>query len=153
MPFFTVHSYGITGETVQDLLTRLPNIEQEVASVDIILIMVGVNNVIDDDYTFIDQLRKIIIRLRSSYPTADIIVNSLPPIEIELLVENAIDHLNQDIEVISRQTGCCYLSNFAKTEDKGVNIFQEDGIHLTDDTYEIWARSILEYVAFLLEDD
>jgi lysophospholipase L1-like esterase len=153
MPLFKVHNYGVHGENVQDLLTRLPNIEQEVTSAEIILVMIGINNIISEDYAFIDQLRKVIIRLRKKYPQADIIINSLPPIKIELLVDNAITHLNENIEEIAHQTGCCYLSNFAKTEGKGGEIFQEDGIHLTGDTYEVWARSILEYVAFLLEDD
>ena len=153
MPLFRVHNHGVQGENVQDLLNRLPAIEEEVASAEIILVMIGINNIIGEDYTFIDQLRKIIIRLRKKYPHADIIINSLPPIKVELLVDDAITHLNQNIEEVTRQTGCCYLSNFAKAEEKGLEIFQEDGIHLTGDTYEVWARSILEYVAFLLEDD
>ncbi len=153
MPLFTVHSYGFPGENVQGLLDRIPSIEKKIASAEIILIMIGTNNIVDQDYTFIDQIKKVIIRLRKTYPHADIIINSLPPIKVEVLVEEAIDHLNKHIEIVTMQTGCCYLSNFEKLEERGAEIFLSDGIHLTPQTYETWARSILEYVAFLLEDD
>ncbi len=153
MPFFEVHSYGFPGENVQGLLNRLPAIKEEVTTAEIILVMIGVNNIIEQDYTFIDLLRKIIIRLRKNYPHADIIINSLPPIQAQLLVDDAIAHLNSHIETVTMQTGCCYLSNFSKQEEKGMEIFQADGVHLSGTTYDTWARSILEYVAFLLEDD
>ncbi len=153
MPMFEVHNYGIPGDDVKSLLLRLSHVEKEVSSAEIILVMIGTNNVIAQDYTFIDELRRIIIRLRKKYTTADIIINSLPPINIELLVEGAITHLNDLIENLTIQTGCCYLQNFSKIESPEDKLFQPDGVHLTETTYDKWARSILEYVAFLLEDD
>jgi lysophospholipase L1-like esterase len=32
-------------------------------------------------------------------------------------------------------------------------LFRTDGIHFTETGYNFWARSILEYIAFLVEDD
>jgi len=152
MPSFKVYNYGIPGEKIQDLLDRLPEIENAVQVPDVILIMSGINNVIAQDYVFIDILRKIVIRLSNTYPNAEIILNSLPHINISFLVDDAVRHLNNNIETVSRESGCCYLDNFVKYSDKGLDIFLEDGIHIKKETYESWARSFLEYVAFLVEE-
>jgi len=93
MPFFQVHGYGVPREEVQGLLKRLQQIEERGIIPDIILIMTGVNNVIAEDYTFVDQIRRIVIRLSNTYPDAEIIVNSLPNIRISFLVDRAIHHL------------------------------------------------------------
>jgi len=152
MPHFNLCSYGISGEHVAGLLHRLPQIESAVPSPDIILIMSGINNVIAGDYTFVDQIRRAVIRLSNHYASAEIIINSLPNIDAAFLVEQAIYHLNINLNTMARQTGSCYLDNFAKiSEDR--SIFKEDGTSLTTAAYDRWARAILEYVAFLLEDD
>ncbi len=153
MPLFQVHNYGVPHEQVQGLLKRLQHIENRAPMPDIILIMTGINNVIAEDYTFVDQIRRAVIRLSNTYPEAEIIVNSLPNIRISFLVDEAIHHLNTSINTMTRQTGCCYLDNFAKLTGNDTDIFARDGRTLTDSSYDKWARSILEYVAFLLEDD
>ena len=152
MPHFDVHSLGAANEKVEGVLQRIAAIEQAVEQPDIILIMIGTVNVIEGDYTFVDQIRRIVIRLSNTFPNAEIIVNSLPNIRINFLVEEAIYHLNISINTMTRQTGCCYLDNFAKNA-KQPDLFEKDGICLTPESYDRWARSILEYVAFLLEDD
>lgn len=152
MPSFKVHNYGIPGEKIQDLLGRLPTVEKAVESPDVILIMSGINNVIAEDYVFIDILRRIVIRLSNTYPNAEIVLNSLPHINIPFLVDDAVRHLNSHIETVSRESGCCFLDNFVKYSEKGLDIFQKDGITIKKETYEHWARSFLEYVAFLVEE-
>jgi len=153
MHHFEVHSYGVKDERVDGLLNRLSGIEAASPIPDIILIMTGINNVIDGDYTFVDQIRRMVIRLTNRYPETEIIVNSLPNINVPFLVKDAIRHLNISINEMTMQTGCCYLDNFDQLAESGADIFQKNGIHLTDLTYDKWARSFLEYVAFLLEDD
>lgn len=54
---------------------------------------------------------------------------------------------------MASQTDCCYLDNFAKIDSRNPDIFKEDDIHLNNRVNDLWARSILEYVAFLFEDD
>lgn len=152
MPSFKVYNYGAPGEKIEDLLGRLQEIEETVESPDVILIMSGINNVIAEDYVFIDTLRKIVIRLSNFYPNTEIILNSLPHINIPFVVDDAVRHLNSNIETVSRESGCCYLDNFVKYSDEGVDIFLDDGIQIKKETYESWARSFLEYVAFLVED-
>jgi lysophospholipase L1-like esterase len=153
MPFFQVYSFGVMDEKVNGLLTRLPEVESKVHTPDIILIMSGMNNVVEYDYTFVNQLRRIVIRLTNRFPETEIIVNGLPLATIPVVVDNAIHHLNLNIKEMTGQTGSCYLNNFDIMAEKGEAIFKQDGINLTSAAYDRWARSILEYVSFLFEDD
>ena len=153
MPFFQVLNFGVMDEKVEGLLTRLPEVEDKVDKPDIILIMSGMNNVVEHDYTFVNQLRRIVIRLTNRFPETEIIVNSLPLARIPVVVDNAIHHLNLNLKEMAGQTGSCYLGNFDIMAEKGESIFKQDGINLTSKAYDRWARSILEYVSFLLEDD
>ena len=153
MPFFQVYSFGVMDEKVNGLLARLQEVENKVHKPDIILIMSGMNNVVEHDYTFVNQLRRIVIRLTSRFPETEIIVNSLPLAKIPVVVDNAIHHLNLNIKEMAAQTGSCYLDNFDIMAEKGESIFNQDGINLTSKAYDRWARSILEYVSFLFEDD
>ena len=153
IPFFSVHCFGTKGETVAGLLSRIGNIEKQVQAPDIILLMTGINNVIAEDYTFVDQIRRVVIRLSNRFPEAEIIVNSLPNFPAKFLVEDAIRHLNTHLSDMARQTGCCYLDNFEVSAQKNMNLFKKNSIQLTRQAYDRWARSFLEFVAFLLEDD
>ncbi len=154
IPLFNVYSYGVPQERAEKLLLRLVQIEKISPVPDIILIMTGIQNVIAQDYTFIDQIRRIVIRLSNHYPNAEIIINSLPHIHTHFLVEDAITHLNLGLQDMAQETGCCFLDNFITIQKSRNNkdIFKKDGIHLTDKAYDTWAKSFLEYVAFLLED-
>jgi len=153
MPFFKVNSYSVMDEKVKGLLTRLPEVIRAVKDPNIILVMSGMNNAIEYDYTFLDNLRRIVITLTNRYPNSEVIVNSLPLARIPMVVDNAIHHLNQGIKKMASETGSCYLDNFDILAQKDSPIFEKDGLHLTADTYEKWARSILEYVSFLFEDN
>ena len=103
MPFFQVYSFGVMDEKVNGLLARLQEVEKKVHKPDIILIMSGMNNVVEHDYTFVNQLRRIVIRLTSRFPETEIIVNSLPLAEIPVVVDNAIHHLNLHIKEMAAQ--------------------------------------------------
>lgn len=153
MPFFEVYSYGFPLNKAEEILKKLPQIEKKTSSPDIILIMAGINNVIAKDYTFVDQIRRMVIRLSNIYPETEVIINSLPNIRVPFVVEDAVYHLNKNIQLMASQTGCCYLDNFAIQAEKETDLFTKAGIDLTDKTYDMWSRSILEFVAFLFEDD
>lgn len=153
MPFFEVFSYGFPLNKAEELLKNLPQIEKNAPTPNIILIVAGINNVIVKDYTFVDQIRRMVIRLSNIFPEAEIIINSLPNIRTTFVVEDAVYHLNENIKLMASQTGCCYLDNFAKLAQGETDLFTNGGIDLTNKAYDMWSRSILEFVAFLFEDD
>jgi len=149
---FRVINLSIPGETAQGLLDRLPSVQEQVVDPQIILIMTGTNNLLMEDYNFTGTMQQIVVSLSRSYPSADVIINSLVPIQIPWLSKKEIKRANSALEALSLRSGCCFLDIYTKFSTKE-KFFQADGIHLTEAGYNIWARSILEYIAFLLEDD
>jgi len=64
-----------------------------------------------------------------------------------------IDNLNSHVEAFTMQTGCCFLDTHRRLSESEKPVFQADGVHITAAGYEIWARAILEHIAFLVEND
>ncbi len=149
---FEVLNFGIPGETAQGLLNRLPSIQEQIAYPQIILIMTGTNNLLMENYAFSETIRQIVVSLSHWYPRAEIIINSLIPLQIPWLNKEEMQRINKAMEALSLQSGCCFLDMYSKFSTRP-GLFQADGIHFTEAGYNLWARSILEYIAFLLEDD
>ena len=154
MPFCTVHNCGVPGSTTQDLLDSLPALSRRVPSPLAILVMIGTNDILVERYAFVDTLRQIIIQLSQDFPATEIIVTSLLPMQLPFLAEDTIARLNNHIEAVTMQTGCCYLDVHKKfLQSQDVELFQEDGVHLTHRAYELWTRTLLEHVSLILEND
>jgi lysophospholipase L1-like esterase len=151
MHHFKILNYGLPGDTVQGLRHRIPTITKEVAAPELILVMIGTNNLIIEDYSFLEHLRQITILLTSSYPTAEVITNSLLPCQLPWITLDTLQRINGSIEAMTHLTGSCYLDMFSKFKPNS-DYFQNDGIHLTSKAYDLWSKSILEFVAFLIED-
>ena len=152
MAHFEIINYGVPGETTQGLLHRIPSITESIKNPELILLMIGTNNLIIEDYSFLESLRQIIVALTSKYPTTEVITNSLLPCQLPWLNMDALKRLNDMIEPMAQQTGSCYLNMFNKIAPTP-EYFQNDGIHLQPKAYELWSKNILEFVSFLIEDD
>lgn len=152
MPHFQILNHGIQGETAQGLLNKISSITEAITNPELILLMIGTNNLIIEDYSYLDTLRQIIIRLTSRYPTTEVITNSLLPFQLPWISLEALEQMNKQIETLTLQTGSCYLDMYSKFKPNS-DFFQSDGVHLTAKAYDLWSKSILEFVAFLVEDD
>lgn len=152
MHHFEILNYGLPGETAQGLLNRIPSITRKVDNPGLILLMIGTNNLIIEDYSFLDTLQKIIVKLTTRYPTTEVITNSLLPCQLPWLNMETLERLNKKIEPMTQLTGSCYLDMFSKLKPNS-DYFQGDGVHLTPRAYDLWSKCILEFVSFLIEDD
>lgn len=157
MPSFKVVNFGVPGNTAADLLASLADIKQRTHSgnviTDVIMVMVGTNDLLAGNFAFINTLKKIFVQLNHDFPSAEIIGNSIFPMQLPHLSEQTIANLNSHIEALTAQTGCCFLDTHRRFSDTDQEIFQEDGVHLTETAYEIWTRALLEHIAFLIEND
>lgn len=154
MPFCTVHNCGVPGSTAQDLLESLPALSRRVPSPMAILVMIGTNDILAERYAFVDTIRQIIIHLSRDFPAAEVIVTSLLPMRLPFLAEDTIARLNDHIEAVTMQTGCCFLDIHKKfLQAKDLELFQEDGVHITRRAYELWTRTLLEHISLLLDND
>jgi len=148
-----VTNLGVAGVMTSDTLASVDDIKTEQPFADIIMVMVGTNDILTGNFEFIHALRKICINLCHNYPTAEILITSILPMDLPHLPYNTVSSLNCHIEALTMQTGCCFLDIHSRLLDLSSPVFQEDGVHVTKETYEIWSRSLLEHIAFLIEDD
>jgi lysophospholipase L1-like esterase len=145
-----IFNYGIAGETAEGLLSRLPNITDQIQSADLIMIMTGINNVAMEDYGFLFTYEKIITRLRETYGQATIAMVSLLPLDLFFLGD-AVSRVNRRLKEIAQNNNILYLDLYPLFIDENSQIntsyFEADGVHLSADGYEVWARA-LENIVF-----
>jgi len=153
MPGYLVSNYGVPGMVTSELLESLAEVKQNTETVDVILVMIGTNDLLSGDFDFINKLKEIIVEINRNYPTAELIINSLFQIELPHLPYKVVDSLNCQIEAITTQTGSCFLDTHRRLKNYDAEIFQDDGVHITDEAYELWSRSLLEYISFLIDED
>lgn len=153
MPSYKVSNLGVPGAMASDLLASLAYIKQQIQYADVIMITVGTNDLLSGNFEFINTLKKIFVQLSHDFPAAEILVNSLFPMELPHISDYTISNLNSHIEAFTKQTGCCFLNTHRRLKDSDQGIFQADGVHITEAAYEIWARVLLEHIAFLIEND
>lgn len=150
---FTIHNCGVPGATTHELLQSLPRVKAHCPSAELLLVMIGTNDIFMENYVFIEDLKKVIITLTREYPKAELLVNSLLPMQLPHLGKNAVASMNEQIHTACRETGSCYVDVYSKFIQDGGDLFQRDGVHITETGYELWARTLLEHIAFLVEND
>ena len=145
-----IFNCGIAGETAEGLLTRLPNIFARVQSPNLVMIMTGINNVAIEDYGFLFTYEKILSRLRETYGQAAIAITSLLPVDLFFLGD-AIPRVNRKLKDIAQKNKILYLDLYPLFIDENLraitSCFEADGVHLSAEGYEVWARA-LENIVF-----
>ncbi|BCL59574.1 1-alkyl-2-acetylglycerophosphocholine esterase [Desulfomarina profundi] len=149
----SVQNFGIPGLTTLDLYGMLSGIHEQSHPPDVVVVMIGTNDILTDNYRFIHTLKKTIVQLRQDFPSAEVLLSSLLPMKIPELPANTIPSINTHLEALTMQTGCCFLDIYTKFCESEETIFQADGVHITKAAYEIWSRILLEHIAFLVEND
>ena len=153
IPQFIIKNYGVPGATTSELLQALPSLTARHKSAEIILLMIGTNDVAMENYRFIDDLQKIIVTLSQKYPTAEIMVNSLLPMKLPHLGKNAVLQMNDHIRTLCRKTGSCFIDAYSRFSQSDAQLLEHDGVHINQAGYELWTRTLLEHIAFLVEND
>ena len=140
-----VLNYGVAGETAEGLLARLPNILAMTQSPDLVMIMTGINNVAMEDYGFLFTYDQIISRLRETYGQTTITMVSLLPLDLFFLGD-AIPRINDRLKDIAQKNNILYLNLYSLFIDENsqtiTSYYEADGVHLSADGYEVWARAL-----------
>jgi lysophospholipase L1-like esterase len=141
---------GISGDTSSGVLKRLGAFSA--TRPDVIYVMAGINDLRKgaSDDTILRNYRRIVRRLRETHPKAQIIVQSILPTRLAKLSNNRIRHINTQLTQIAKQEGANYLNIYSWFTDMEGNMRLElttDGLHLSQEGYDVW-RSALQQIEY-----
>jgi len=143
---------GIAGDSINNCLTRLPLLRQCEAKK--IFLLIGINSFLisrESLSTNISSYKELLKKIREIYPYAEIYIESLLPTDpnISLLVpSNVICIFNEMLKQFSEEYGAEYIdlhSSFL-SGDYIKSSFTCDGLHLTDEGYQVWYDIVADYL-------
>jgi lysophospholipase L1-like esterase len=143
---------GISGDTSSGVLKRLGAFSA--TRPDVIYIMAGINDLRKgaSDQVILRNYRRIVRRLRQTHPQTKIIVQSILPTRLPKISNSRIRHINIQLTVIAKQEGANYLNIYSWFTDMEGNLRPDlttDGLHLSQDGYDVW-RSALQQIEYKL---
>ena len=149
-PQYYVRNLGISGERVEVLLERIPEIQTEIENVDIIFIMTGINNVADGHTDFVDDYRDIVRTFIAGYQGVKIVIQSILPTTLEWIANTTIAELNRRLEQTAIDLRVFYLDVYRLYVDNSgttlKDLFLDDGAHLSTKGYEVWADEVERFL-------
>lgn len=145
-PDYQVTNLGISGETVEALISRRDSIRSRIENPDIIFLMTGINNIANQQYDIFAPYREIVRNLTTWYRKSAVIVQSILPVDLTWISNNIIRDTNRRLEQIAREYEAGYLDLYAMFVDDDENAkagyLQDDGVHLSNRGYEVWANNV-----------
>ena len=142
-PDHRVQNLGISGETIEMLLDRLPYVIEHHRKADMVFIMTGINNVAMEDTDIITPYRSIVKRLHEGYPEAELHLTSLLPTFLEWIPDKTILKLNSLIAELAGDSGSNFDDIYSLFKEEGVrDTLTDDGIHISPQGYEVWSEAL-----------
>jgi lysophospholipase L1-like esterase len=149
-PKHQVINLGISGEPIEGLLARREHIHALIDSPDYIFLMTGINNLANEQYDIIGPYREIVRNLSTWYKKSRIVIQSILPVTLTWIDNNAIKDANYHLEKIARDHHAEYLDVyglFVHTQGSPKSEYlQEDGVHLSNKGYEVWANEVERFL-------
>jgi lysophospholipase L1-like esterase len=144
-PQHHVINAGLSGETAEGLLERIPNLAFK-ENPDFIFLMTGANNIVMEDYDIDGVMEKIVSRLSQRFKSALIVVQSILPMALDWVKNPDIEDLNNRIKLTAEKAGAQYLDVYSRffSENKTIHrdYLLDDGVHLSDKGYDVWAKAV-----------
>ncbi len=145
-----VLNLGISGEMAEELLERRDRIRSLVKAPDVVFLMTGINNVLNERHDIAVPYREIVRNFTTWWKGARIVVQSLLPVDMSWISNDLIRDANRRLSKIAGELGADYLDVFSRFIDENgrplPGLLSEDGVHLANKGYEVWARAVEEYL-------
>ena len=143
---------GVCGDTLEDLLRRVPEVRSEHPAR--IFLLGGINCLREDRFDrCVEEYAELLDALLAACPDAELIVQSVLPVSRELaepmlLTNDTIHRFNAEIQALAAQRGCVYVDLWPAYEKNGQldPSLTRDGLHLNFTAYGPWASLIAPYL-------
>ena len=149
LPALKVDNLGRAGESVEELGHRAKRIVQQFEPPDLVLVMIGTNNVAMENFSFIPAYEEILTTFAGVWPDAKLVVNSLLPMELGYLAPDTVSRVNQSLKDLAGQCGASYLDVWSAMDGKNGHALDgvlEDEVHLSHTGYGIWAEVLDDFL-------
>ncbi len=144
-----VLNLGRSGESVEELRSRAAAIVENHEAPDLVLIMIGTNNVAMENFNFQGAYADILATFKNAYPETVLTVNSLLPMKLNYLAPDTVARVNSSLQSLAAAAGARYLDVWAAVVDSdGAPLADilEDEVHLTSRGYEVWGDRLERFL-------
>ncbi|MDA8100514.1 MAG: GDSL-type esterase/lipase family protein [Nitrospiraceae bacterium] len=149
-PACTVANFGLSGETVEEMLDRREPIRSRAGKPDYAFLMTGINNVLQEQYEFSASYRELVRNFTTWWKPGIVIVQSLLPVDYSFVSNDLIRDINRRLEAIAKNEGAEYLDVYSSFVDgqgrPKAGYLSEDGVHLAPTGYAAWSDAVEEYL-------
>jgi len=139
---------GLSGETVEELQIRARGITARYQPPDLVVIMIGTNNVAMEQFSFLPAYQEIIDQFKKAWPRADIAINSLLPMNLLYLGQDAVADTNELLRQLAVNNNTLYIDAYrAMADANGAALpgILADEVHITEQGYEVWVKVLQEF--------
>lgn len=147
---------GISGDNTEGMLARLDEIIE--AKPNKLFIMAGINDISLNrpNKKIMANVKEIIARVKQETPQTAIYIQSVLPINTEIIKysrlkkkEKQIEKLNKDLRKLAKKENLIFIDiypSFLVKKRKMDARYTADGLHINEEGYSIWVNQIRNYV-------
>ncbi len=148
------------GDNTHHILWRLRHGEMDNLSPKVVILQAGTNNLpwrgaANDDHTqdVVEGVSAIIDGFQSRAPEAKIILTALFPRTQNRALAPTIEEINNQLRALAKKENAIFLNINDQLADESGQLLpsvSEDGLHLEEPGYEIWANALKPYLREIL---
>ena len=145
LPGREVVNLGRSGEAVEELRERAPHLVKRHPAPDLMLVMIGTNNVAMERFDFFEAYADILDIFQAAWPETVLLVNSLLPMDLYYLAPETITRLNDRLRALAERKKAGYLDGWREMVDRDGLVLPgvlEDEVHLSARGYQLWAGAL-----------